>query len=137
MTISSAHRYLENVWDWSLFDGCFDNPKVSVGDLDGTLERNGYLLILETKAPNVDLPTGQRIAFTNLCRTSTTVFVIWGRPGKPEACQIYHRNQVHDRQPCNRETIRRMVGNWYRWASRQPPAWTLTQHSPTGTPATV
>lgn len=129
MTINNAHRYLTNIWDWGdLFGGCFPNDKISLSDLDGALERNGYLLILETKAVSADLSGGQRIAFTHLCKTGlTSVIVVWGRPGQPEACQIYHRGQVEDRQSCDRQSLRRMVSAWYSWASRQPAAWTLTQ----------
>lgn len=135
MTIQSAHRYLANTWDWAMFDGCFDNPRVALTDLDGALERNGYLLILETKAVGADLTGGQRIAFTNLSKTrATSVIVVWGAPQQPEECQVYHRGQVQDRQPCDSHTLRLRVARWYRWASEQPPAWTLTNEAVTSRP---
>lgn len=133
MTISNAARYVQNLWDWSCLDGCFDNPRVSVTDLDGALEKNGYLLILETKKESADLSVGQRIAFRNLCRTGhTSIIVVWGDPQRPVAYQVYHDGHIHDRQPCNSFLLRQLVSRWYRWASDQPVAWvkTRTQREP-------
>lgn len=127
MTIRSMKHYHNSHWDWGMFKGCFDNPRVTLMDLDGMVERNGYMLLIETKWPGGDLSGGQRIAFTNLCKTNfTSVIVVWGQPQQPEEMQIYHLGHVYDRQPCDKFTLRLAVKRWYDWASSQPPAWMLT-----------
>lgn len=108
-----------------MFDGCFDNPRIALMDIDGALERNGYALMIETKSPGAKLPQGQQVTFFNLCRGTTTVIVVWGLPQQPEACSFFHQGWTYPPIPSNEEHLRKVVSRWYQWADRQPPVWTL------------
>lgn len=125
MTVRNIAHYRNSLWNWAMFDGCFDNPHIALMDIDGALERNGYALMIETKSPGAKLPRGQQITFYNLCRVTTTVVVVWGLPQQPEECQIFHQGRIRDPIPSSEEHLRKVVSNWYKWASDQPPAWTL------------
>jgi len=53
----------EHTPNWGIFDNAFSG-KIAIGDIDGIVEANGRLLILEWKGAEVeDIPTGQRIMF--------------------------------------------------------------------------
>jgi len=112
MSINSPEEYVKNLWDWRILDGCFGDSKISVSDIDGFVERNGKILILETKAPGVKIPTGQNIAFNSFVRQGITVFLIWGYPGNPERMSIWPRNST----PCNLDIVRNFVKRWFYWA---------------------
>lgn len=57
-------------------------------DVDGVLERNGYILILETKPPGASIPLGQRITFKAFVKTGkVTVWVAWA-DNKAETVEV-------------------------------------------------
>ena len=66
-----------------VFDHCFPG-KIGMTDIDGAVERNGHLLILETKLPDQDVERGQVIMFENITRGTDRVvaIVVWTR--KPD-----------------------------------------------------
>lgn len=122
MTIRDVKKFTDNIWDWAILNGCFGKTKISMSDLDGAAERNGELLIVETKLPGIDVPFGQHLMFTNLCtKNKATVFVVWGKRNEPEKIRVYHEGEVHPDKECTLETLRRYVSRWFEWAERQPP----------------
>jgi len=114
MSIENPEEYVKNLWDWRILDNCFGESNISVSDLDGFVERNGNILILETKSPTVKMiPKGQEIAFNSFIKTGIiTVFVIWGWPGKPEFMQIWPKKVFN----CDIKSLRDYVKRWYHWA---------------------
>lgn len=126
MTINNIQAFIGGLWDWAILDGCFGNTRIKPADSDGIVERNGLLLILEAKGPNVELPTGQRIMFANLAKRGTaTTIVVWGDPGQPTHYMVFHKRQKPKRKPCNLAILRRAVSNWYKWADSPENADTL------------
>ena len=64
--------------DWGFLDSSFSN-KIRVGDIDGIVEANGCLLILEWKSFVGKIPLGQRIMFEKVtAKNSIVVFVVSG-----------------------------------------------------------
>lgn len=115
MTIKNIDYYVNNLWDWSVLDGCFGDTNIQVTDLDGVVERNGRFLILECKSHDADIPTGQDILFRRLMKTGYfTIFVIWGNPGIPEKMCAYDKHGgkqfFHE---VNIEVLRNFVGKWF------------------------
>lgn len=120
MTIQDPERFVAGLWDWSILDGCFGNTKIMPTDIDGFVERNGYFLLLETKAPKVELKIGQMTAFERLTKTKVvTVIVIWGVANKPEEVQMFSWNGTSVRLPCHTEKLRYMVSRWFEHADKR------------------
>ena len=65
--------------DFREFDECFAG-KIRMTDVDGMVERNGHLLLVEWKrGETTSIPTGQEILFKKVTKLSpgVQVFVIW------------------------------------------------------------
>lgn len=121
MTIHSAQAFVAGLWDWACLDGCFGQTRIAVSDMDGYIERNGKLLMLETKQAGVTIPLGQKIAFQNLARTGiVTTFVVWGASGRPEQVQAFYSERPLGSAvvTCDMDKLRRLVSTWYQEASQ-------------------
>jgi hypothetical protein len=70
----------EQTPDWGFTDSAFSG-RIRVGDIDGIVEANGCLLIMEWKGIGVPTPVGQKIMFEKATKKNhLTVFVINGDP---------------------------------------------------------
>jgi hypothetical protein len=68
----------EQTPDWGFLDNSFSG-KIRVSDIDGVVEANGHLLILEWKGNGVPATTGQEIMFKNITKINNIiVFLING-----------------------------------------------------------
>jgi len=122
MNIRNEEAYLASHWDWSAYNDCFTSG-IKISDIDGTIERNGYFLLIETKSPDDSIPKGQRILHEALQHTGVfTVFVVWGRTNRPEQIQIYNRFKRFDVMPCNQADLQDRIKNWFDWANSMPKA---------------
>lgn len=126
MSIQNWWAYKANLWDWGFLDDCFFQTGIRVTDIDGCVERNGYLLLLETKAPGVPLKIGQKRLFEAFVRNGIgTVIVIWGKPGQPQ--QLLWWTQTEQETYCAPNpaegitTLQGWVKHWFTWTDRQPP----------------
>ncbi len=120
MTINNLNLFLEGVWDWGMFRGCFGNTGIEPTDIDGLVERHGKFLILEAKAKGVKIKQGQRITFDRLVRTGLfTILVMWGDTNKPEsALVITHKGEIEYRY-ANIKTCRQIVSDWFQLADKK------------------
>jgi len=117
MTINNREAYLDSIWDWGVFDGCFGG-KIRITDIDGAIERRGNTLILETKGFGVKTNTGQTIMFNSWRATGRfTILIVWGDPGKPIAFQIQGRDYVSPVMSCDIEKLTKLVSEWYKQAN--------------------
>ena len=102
--------------DWSFLDGVFDNENIKVGDIDGAVEINGYLLILEWKGlQKQGIPTGQSLMFNRITkRSDIMVFVITGDPktSVPESLVIFHKGEILDDLVVDTEYLKKLVKAW-------------------------
>jgi hypothetical protein len=124
MTIRTSHpncEYCKKLWDWGFLDDCFSHH-IRVTDLDGFVERNGHLLVLETKSPGASIPIGQqRMIAAMHASGSITIFIIWGQPQRPEQIEVYHPvkgRKVVD--PATIDDLKSLVRGWYRYANNEP-----------------
>ena len=66
--------------DWGFLDNSFSG-RIRVGDIDGIVEANGHLLILEWKRTSAELTRGQEIMFVRCTAINDiTVFLVHGCP---------------------------------------------------------
>lgn len=124
MTIENLDEFIENLWDWSFLERYLGGFGIRPTDLDGLVERNGNLLLLEAKSPTAKIPRGQRILFDRLvwakcphCEREIKKFdvlVIWGEPNQPEKMRMW---RIHD-QPIDatEADVQKLVGTWYQEA---------------------
>lgn len=131
--INSPQQYLDSAWNWDFLKGCFPNPRVRFSDIDGTVEVNGYFLYLECKAPGVEMPVGQAIAFERRIEDGrSTVIYVWGEPELPEAFQVL--GAMKEPQPCDVDQLVNTIREWSAWADSQPrpealpPCWPVPEH---------
>lgn len=121
MTIQNPQEYVNNIWDWAILRGCFGDTRIEPTDIDGLVERNGYLLLMETKAPGVEIKQGQRITHSALVETGAfAVFNIWGRVNQPQHIQAHTRWKLEEPSPCDLASFRARVAAWFAWANAQP-----------------
>ena len=85
--------------DWGFADNAFSG-KIRIGDIDGIVEKNGHLLILEWKAEGVPETKGQQIMAQNatLASPNITFMIINGNPitNQVVAMKIYYNGTVRN-----------------------------------------
>jgi len=104
--------------DWGFLDSSFTN-KIRVGDIDGIVEANGHLLILEWKSFIGDIPTGQRIMFEKITKINKIiVFVVSGDPIEtvPVHIKIYSSGRLVANESCDSDKLKRYCSAWERKA---------------------
>jgi hypothetical protein len=123
MTIRDFDDFKRRLWNWSLLDGCFGSTKISPTDIDGCVERNGQILILEGKGPNGDLSWAQQQLFKALQQTGVcTIFVAWGAE-IPGSIYVYRLLTMRpdgttETRHADTETFRAEVAKWFAQADR-------------------
>lgn len=66
-------------FDWDFLSAAFQPTRIMPMDFDAVIERNGHVLIFETKAPGTALQTGQILTLTNEWRRGSTIFHVEGK----------------------------------------------------------
>ncbi len=100
--------------DWGFLDNSFSG-KIRVSDIDGIVEANGNLLILEWKGTGVPVTKGQEIMFNMATRKNNLhVFVINGNAEKSvcEHIKIYANGDIIYNEDCCNEKLGRMCALW-------------------------
>ena len=117
MTIQNPEAYVAGQWNWGILKGCFGQTKIEPTDIDGFVERKGKFLLLETKAPSVELKDGQRFTYEALWQTRlVTIIIIWGKTNIPEAIEIWTQHKKMPREPADLKRLRSVVTAWFKWA---------------------
>jgi hypothetical protein len=116
MTIRDEQRYLESLWDFAVFDGCFG--AFSPTDIDALVEVDGNFLVMETKSPGADEVGPQKHALKALVqKAGAIVLVIWGTPGRPERIRVYSPKHPEGaeikRELVSMENLRTLLHTWY------------------------
>jgi len=107
--------------DWGFLDNSFSG-KIRIGDIDGIVEANGHLLILEWKKPNVKTPTGQHIMFTKITeKNNIEVFVINGDPVEniAEHIKVYRGGSIEYDGKINNSQLKQACSRWEQNARKQ------------------
>ena len=109
--------------DLTVFDDCFPR-RIGFGDVDGIVERNGRLLILELKSLGQPLTDGQRIMHERLSQSLGEAYqavVIWGAPDftRPLKMQMWIKGQSIAPQAVSLDEIKKVFRDWFKEADRQ------------------
>lgn len=103
------------------FCECFPGA-ISLSDIDGIVEINGYFLILEWKEEPMAIPTGQRIMFGWWVRTG--LFTVLCVAGNAETMQITHAMHYtaanSQWKPKDFSWCWNFMKRWADWAQKQP-----------------
>ena len=109
------------MWDFGWLNGCFTNPKIKASDVDLLVEVHGYFLHGECKPTGAWPDRGQMIALEQRARDDrTTVVLLWGQPGNPEAYQIL--DLMAYPVACDRESFREVAMAWDQHVRSLPAA---------------
>lgn len=113
--------YKDRLPDWGILDGCFPRG-IRPSDVDGVVELNEHLLMLEWKPRNGSLTRGQLLMFQNVTRGSPKVqcLVIYGDLGVPAEIELYQRGKRRFRQACDLEFLRWFCQQWGVFAESRP-----------------
>ena len=104
----------EQTPDWGFLDSAFSG-RIRATDIDGCVEANGCLLILEWKGINASVTTGQEIMFKMLTQKNhITVFVINGDAKETIArhVQVWMDGKVIMDQDANNDRVRDLCIRW-------------------------
>lgn len=119
MAIRNLEQFVNNIWNWDCLSGCFGSEKQKPTDVDGLIERRGNFLLLEAKAPGVELSTGQKILLDHLAKLDAfTILLIWGRPGQPEKLKLVYRGKEYDYPKADLDLLRKITKRWYAMADQ-------------------
>lgn len=118
MTIENPEAFAKGFWDWAILDGCFGDTKIKPTDIDGAIERRGWYLLIETKAPGVELKQGQLLFYKGLLDTGRfTILFVWGETNKPEKIWLWTRRSTIEYDKANISTFRGIVSKWFEFAN--------------------
>ena len=118
MTLKSFDSYIKNAADFAPLQAILDQRGEPSGfcDIDQAKERSCRLLLIEWKAPGVEVTRGQMILFEHLARMGlTTPLILWGSAGIPSAFQIV--GMMDRPAPIDLEGLADLVASWGHWAT--------------------
>jgi hypothetical protein len=89
-------------------------------DVDFLVERNGQFLVLETKAPRVEIGIGQRRALEAMARLPQfTVAAVWGEPDDAEAIDECRSGTWTGARPINNAGLWAWAADWWLSVNRK------------------
>jgi hypothetical protein len=127
--IRNLEVFVSTLWPYDIFNDCLPG-KIKFSDLDGIIERNGSIFILETKRieTKVELktvngkttiveresyfvPEGQTIMFDALSKKEDfTIIVVWYKEkGKPEKAKVWGKTDIFD---CDLNLLKKHIKDW-------------------------
>lgn len=122
--IHNPAAFFEERWRYQWPLGIFDEylpGKCGFTDIDGIVEINGHILVLETKGAGC-VPLGQKLTLSALQRRRVTSMVVWGKPMQPTKVRIYYPGgQVKEYPSVDLAWLTEKVRGWATWAQRHAP----------------
>lgn len=98
-----------------VFHGCFKG-KISMGDVDGIVEINGHILIMEWKSRPGTLPTGQRLLLSRITKISPliTAIIVVGDPEemRVESVSVCSGGRIHEPEPIDLDGLKSRMKAW-------------------------
>ena len=119
MTLYNPQAYLAAAWDWGCFDECFTRG-ARISDIDGVIDCDGHVCVIEAKPVGHELRDGQLRVFGALARLGVKVFIVYGKPGCPEFCQVVWPDGLSPMYAVDLETMREALRVWWKWADSHP-----------------
>lgn len=116
MNIRDPKACNDGRWDWEFLNECFAPTKIRLSDIDGFVERNGHVLILEGKRPNAPIDSGSGQAFSTFIDLGVDdVLIVRGDPsptGRPSICGLYSWRWQRSIGSSIAD-VQRVVRNWF------------------------
>jgi hypothetical protein len=123
--INNKQAFMSGVWDYDFINECLPG-RIAVSDIDGSLERKGNFLFIETKAEDASIPYGQYRLYEQLCYTGVgAVLFVYGDTDNP----AYYQKMIMDKHGAvnlsnkkgtNRKHFAKLIRSWYDWANKNP-----------------
>lgn len=126
--IRNVEDYVAKLWSFGIFDGCFLPTRRSPSDIDGIVDADGHLLVLEGKhVGDGGLDRGQAKLFRSLRFPKSIASLIWwGDPpdgpidrmryDPPVPLLVPQRGDVGHVEAASLSDLRDAVADWHRWA---------------------
>lgn len=114
--------YRNELWDWTPFNDCFGNTGIRISDVDGIVERNSQMLMLDGKrigkGGSRNISTGQRLLYKAFADRGQHVLVFHGHP--PATVLFVRRwlpgGRFVQEEPCDLDGLKAIVSAWFQWA---------------------
>ena len=103
--------------------------RISFGDVDGIVEINGNVLMLEWKSARNDLPIGQKIMYGRITKSSPiTVLVLVGDAEEMTVTRMgwFFRGAYQEPQTAAMDDVRKTIADWVLRAQANPVQATYT-----------
>lgn len=102
--------------DWAIFNECFPRG-IRIGDVDGMIEINGFVIWFEWKGRTSELSNAQRMAFTHASKFAPRQvwIVIWGDKGTPERI-LFIKDGWAKRFKADLGSLRNLIQRWAHYA---------------------
>lgn len=106
--------------DWGILKGCFPRG-IEPSDVDGIVEIDGSVLMLEWKPAPGALTKGQRIMFEKITGTcpNVRVLVIYGPKNSPTQIQLFQHGRSRFKQQANVDFLRWYCEEWGALAQKR------------------
>jgi len=115
--------------DWEFLNDCFPR-NIRVTDLDGFIEINSRVLILEHKQKNQEIPYGQAMAFTKIIeKNKIKVIVFWADLDNMGNIVKLYQTRIFDSTDSNVsikndywpniQNLKDKIKAWVKWAEEQ------------------
>ena len=106
---------------WEVFEDCF--PVGTFSDIDGAYERNGHLLLIEWKSPNVKLQLSQELMFKRATKISKVSVIVVN--GNAETMEIFKmmtitHGKIQWERDATLDEFKALIRIWVEWAEKQP-----------------
>jgi hypothetical protein len=97
------------------FAECFPG-RINFGDVDGIVEINSYVLMLEWKPEAIELQKGQALMYKRITGAGSkfTVLVVAGNAETMEviAMMVYHNGTFYGWRPATLDTVKQRIRGW-------------------------
>jgi hypothetical protein len=111
--IRNLQGFLKGEWDLSKYDSCFPGRN-RLGDVDGSIEINGFTMHIEFKASKYAINKGQILKAIRQAKYSniSTLF-IFGETNNPEEYLFFTPDNLQpDYQECTEDSIKEVISGW-------------------------
>lgn len=118
--IRDRQTVADQLWDWGWLNPAFAPTRARASDIDGIVEQNGHILILEGKPHPyawIQDSAQYRTLKTLSSKPGTCVLVLYGDPAIPQvhfAEQVIPMGPRHlPRVPADNDDVVRWVADWF------------------------
>ncbi|MEW4131897.1 hypothetical protein [Bacillus thuringiensis] len=112
--IRNLENFLKGEWDLSVYDDCFKGRN-ALGDVDGSIELQGWTLNIEFKVSSFSLNKGQLVkAYRQAEHSDITTIFVFGETNKPTSYLIFSPDCLEGSGiiECDTESLKKVFKEW-------------------------